>query len=58
MTGARRLAHDGRAARCGDEEGEESGTEYTLNQHYDEVRNGASLILTYDAPSNSFNGTV
>ena len=29
-----------------------------LNQHYDEVRNGARLVLTYDAPSNSFNGTV
>ena len=42
----------------GDEEGEESGTEYALNQHYDEVRNGARLVLTYDAPSNSFNGTV
>jgi len=41
-----------------DEEGEESGTELALNETYDNVRNGARLILTYDARSNSFNGTV
>ena len=41
-----------------DEEGEESGTELALNESYDMVRNGARLILTYDAQSNSFNGTV
>ena len=41
-----------------DEEGEESGTELALNETYDNVRNGARLILTYDAQSNSFNGTV
>ena len=40
------------------EEGEESGTELALNETYDNVRNGARLILTYDARSNSFNGTV
>ena len=40
------------------EEGEESGTELALNESYDEVRNGARLILAYDAQSNSFNGTV
>ncbi len=40
------------------EEGEESGTELALNESYDEVRNGARLILAYDAKSNSFNGTV
>ena len=40
------------------EEGEESGTELALNETYDEVRNGARLILAYDAQSNSFNGTV
>ena len=40
------------------EEGEESGTELALNDSYDHVRNGARLILTYDAQSNSFNGTV
>ena len=40
------------------EEGEESGTELGLNETYDKVRNGARLILAYDAQSNSFNGTV
>ena len=44
--------------RGGDAEGEESGTELALNETYDNVRNGARLILTYDAQSNSFNGTV
>jgi len=42
----------------GDAEGEESGTELALDETYDNVRNGARLILTYDAQSNSFNGTV
>jgi len=40
------------------EEGEESGTELALNETYDQVRNGARLILTYDAQSNAFKGTV
>ena len=40
------------------EEGEESGTELALNEKYDAVRNGARLILTYDAESKSFVGTV
>jgi len=39
-------------------EGEESAAERTLNERYDEVRNGVRLILAYDAESNSFNGTV
>ena len=38
--------------------GEESSTELTLNETYDNVRNGARLILAYDAQSNSFKGTV
>ena len=37
---------------------EESNTELALNETYDLVRNGAQLILTYDAQSNSFKGTV
>ena len=37
---------------------EESGTELTLNETYDKVRNGARLILAYDAQTNSFKGTV
>ena len=40
------------------EEGEESGTELALNETYDQVRNGARLILTYDTQTNSFIGTV
>jgi len=40
------------------EDGEESGTELALNEKYDAIRNGAYLILAYDAQSNSFNGTV
>jgi hypothetical protein len=44
--------------RGGNEEGEESGTEYALNERYDEVRNGARLILAYNVQSNSFSGTV
>lgn len=39
-------------------EQEESGTELALDETYDHVRNGARLILTYDAQSNSFSGTV
>ncbi len=50
--------HGGERSGEHGEEGEESGTEYALNQTYDQVRNGARLILTYDAESNSFVGTV
>ena len=39
-------------------EGEESNTELALNEQYDKVRSGARLILTYDAQTNSFKGTV
>ena len=40
------------------EDGEESGAELALNETYDRVRNGARLILTYDAQNNAFKGTV
>lgn len=40
------------------EAGEESGTEYALHDTYDQVRNGARLVLTYDAQANAFKGTV
>ena len=39
-------------------EGEESGAEFALDEKYDSVRNGARLILDYDAQSNSFIGSV
>ena len=41
-----------------DESGEESSIELALNESYDQVRNGARLIMAYDAQSNSFKGTV
>lgn len=40
------------------DDGEESGTYLPLDQTYDEVRNGARLILRYDAEANAFVGTV
>ena len=40
------------------EEGEESGAPLSLNESYDQIRNGARLILSYDPQSNSFIGTV
>ena len=49
--------HEGEGSEHG-AEGEESGTELGLNDTYDNVRNGARLIMAYDAQSNSFNGTV
>jgi len=39
-------------------EGEEDGTQFGLSDVYDDVRNGAHLILTYDAENNIFKGTV
>ena len=40
------------------EDGEESGTQYALEDTYDVVRAGARLILSYDSGSNTFTGTV
>ena len=39
-------------------EGEESGQAFAKNETYDNVRNGARLILKYDAKTNAFVGTV
>lgn len=41
-----------------DEGEEESAIELSLNENYDRIRNGARLILTYNAENNSFEGTV
>ena len=49
-------ARDGEGGQKRD--GEESGTELSLADRYDNVRNGARLILAYDAENNSFDGTV
>ncbi|MDE2688089.1 MAG: hypothetical protein OXI16_11420 [Chloroflexota bacterium] len=40
----------------GGEEG--SGATLALDETFDETRGGARLVMSYDAPSNSFNGTV
>jgi len=41
---------------CGDDE--ESGKELKLDEAYDSVRNGARLVLSYDAETNTFDGYV
>jgi hypothetical protein len=41
-----------------DEGSEESGTQFTLDEKYDMIRNGAHLNLGYDKASNSFVGSV
>lgn len=42
----------------GEGEGEEDGTQFGLSDVYDVVKNGAHLILAYDAENNIFKGTV
>lgn len=42
----------------GEETGEESGTQYTKTETYDETRNGARLVMNYDSEANAFTGTV
>ena len=37
---------------------EESGTQYGISETYNETRNGAHLILSYDSQRESFIGTV
>lgn len=39
-------------------EGEESAQQFAKNETYDKVRHGARLILSYDANTNTFTGTV
>lgn len=46
--GGERHEHDGDGEGHHDKEGEESGTQYTLDQQYDETRHGARLVLAYD----------
>ena len=46
----------GEGSASGSEEG--SGANLALDETFDAVRGGARLILSYDAPSNSFKGTV
>ncbi len=42
----------------GHEHGEESGTELGLGERYDATRNGAHLVLAYDAETLTFSGKV
>ena len=53
-------AHSEAAGEGGGASGEpgESGTQYRLDQTFDEVQSGARLILSYDLEANAFNGTV
>ena len=39
-------------------EGEEDGTQFGLGDVYDVIKHGAHLVLSFDAESNSFIGTV
>ncbi len=57
-SGEARGEHDRDGGEHGGESGEESGVEFSLAETYDNIRNGARLILAYDAESNSFIGTV
>lgn len=50
--------HDRDGKEYGGEEGEEKSIQLSLDEVYNEVRKGVRLVLTYDAESNSFNGTV
>lgn len=42
----------------GNDSGEESGTQYALDETYDEVRRGAQLVLKYEPAKEAFLGTV
>ena len=48
--------HDGEGESDGDNE--ESGTQFGLDETFDEVRAGARLALSYDSAANAFTGTV
>ncbi len=41
-----------------DSEGEESGTQYQIDETFDETRNGARLVLKYDPKIQNFTGHV
>ena len=46
------------SAESAEEGGEESGTIFTLDEIFDEVRNGVRLVISYDAAANAFSGTI
>ena len=41
-----------------EESGEESGTQYAKTETYDDTRNGARLVISFDAETQAFTGTV
>lgn len=49
--------HSGEGTQS-EESGEESGTQYAKTDTYDETRNGARLVLNFDAETQAFTGTV
>ena len=49
---------EGSESGSGGEEGSGAANMLALDETFDMVRGGARLILSYDAPSNSFKGTV
>jgi hypothetical protein len=53
---AEKGAHEGDEQNEG--EGEESGTQFGLDEVYDELRKGTHLVLAYDAEARAFKGTV
>lgn len=53
-----RSEHDDGSEGTHDDGDEESGVELALTETYDQTRNGARLILTYDAERHAFIGTV
>ncbi len=55
-SGGEHSSESGSESGGGGEEG--SGTTLALDETFDAVRGGARLILSYDAPSNSFKGAV
>jgi hypothetical protein len=42
----------------GEGEGEESGTQFGLDEVYDVVKKGTHLVLAYDGEAKAFKGTV
>ena len=44
--------------KAGGDSGEESGTQYMIDETYDETRRGAQLVLKYEPEKEAFMGTV
>lgn len=53
-----KLTGKGQMKEPGNDSGEESGTQYMLDDTYDEVRRGARLVLKYEPKKEAFMGNV